>query len=110
MLRALSAPLGILAMTFVVTGCGTAPLAPRSEASPPTVSSSQSAAPTPHLVTVPRIRPYVSVERAKRELARVGLVGESPDVNFPHYFVGTEPTSGTEVEVGSTVQLIIGDG
>jgi hypothetical protein len=61
-------------------------------------------------VKVPHIQPYVSVESARRRLERAGLVGVSPDVQYPHYFVMTRPKSGTRVEVGSEVRLLIGDG
>ncbi len=66
--------------------------------------------PAAEMVEVPHIRAYVEVARAQRRLAAVGLVGVSPDVSFPHYFVRTTPPAGTEVEVGSTVRLRIGDG
>ena len=110
--RSSLALLGALTMAVVVAGCTTSSPARRQANSPPTASSSAPAAPSPspEMVKVPHIPPYVSVARAKKALARVGLVGVAPDVNFAHYFVRTKPASGTEVPVGSTVRLMIGDG
>ncbi len=76
-------------------------------------SSPVSASPVPAaLVDVPKIRPYVSVGRAKRRLGSVGLVGVRRDPALPpyFYFVRTRPRSGTAVEVGSTVEILTGDG
>jgi hypothetical protein len=63
-----------------------------------------------HLVTVPHIKPYVSVERAKRRLEDVGLVGVLREPPGPYYFVATRPKGGTRVQVGSEVRLLVGDG
>jgi hypothetical protein len=62
------------------------------------------------LTTVPLVEYGMSVDKAKEQLADAGLVGWSPDVNFPHYATGTNPSPGTVVEVGTEVQLTIGDG
>jgi hypothetical protein len=94
-------------MSVLIAGCSTAPR----EATPPsTVSSIGIPSKPPTLVKVPYIQRYVSVHPAKEQLAHVGLVGVSPDVDYPHYFVRTRPKSGTTVEQGSTVWLLIGDG
>ncbi len=100
---------------IAAAACATTSAAPEPTLGQPTVSSSLPPAPAPtapaaEMVEVPRIRAYVEVARAQRRLAAVGLVGVSPDVSFPHYFVRTTPPAGTEVEVGSTVRLRIGDG
>ena len=43
-------------------------------------------------------------------LARASLCGQPPDVDFPHYVIGTEPAAGSIVERGTRVTLLIGDG
>lgn len=60
--------------------------------------------------TVPLVEYGTEVADAHELLRRAGLVGESPDVDFPHYITGTKPTAGTVVEVGQTVEMTIGDG
>jgi hypothetical protein len=60
--------------------------------------------------TVPVVEYGESVDDAKARLEQAGLVGKSPDVNFPHYATGTTPAAGHVVPVGSTVELSIGDG
>jgi hypothetical protein len=60
--------------------------------------------------TVPPIRYGISVERAKNQLARAGLTGRSPEVDFPHYATGSRPEPGTVVPDGAEVALTIGDG
>jgi len=102
--------LGLLVVSALGVGCSaTSPADPSAGSSSRPPASSHSAEPK-RLVTVPHIKPYVSVGRAKRQLERAGLVGVSPDVRWPHYFVMTRPKSGTRVEVGSEVWLLIGDG
>ena len=59
---------------------------------------------------MPLIDYGVSVAKAKEQLSRAGLVGSSPEANFPHYATGTNPPAGTVVEVGEEVALTIGDG
>lgn len=102
--------LGLLTVAALAAGCSaTSPANPSVGSTLKPSASNQSAEPT-RFVKVPHIQPYVSVGRAKRELERAGLVGVSPDVQWPHYFVMTRPKSGTKVEVGSEVRLLIGDG
>ena len=95
---------GLLAACSTGAGGGPAQAKPSSHR-----HLSESAA-HPTSVRVPSIRPYVWVERAQRKLARVGIVGLAPHVQFPHYFVRTEPKAGTKVTWGSDVRLVIGDG
>lgn len=60
--------------------------------------------------TVPFIAYGTSVEVAERRLADAGLVGVAPEVDFPHYFTGTEPVAGSVVPSGGEVAITIGDG
>ena len=60
--------------------------------------------------TVPLIDYGTSVVEAEKQLIGAGLVGQAPDVNFPHYATGTNPPAGSVVEVGQVVELTIGDG
>lgn len=62
------------------------------------------------LVKVPKISYGVSVAAARRTLERAGLVGHSPDVDWPHYATGTRPRAGTSVPAGCLVMIRIGDG
>jgi hypothetical protein len=102
--------LGLLTVSALAVGCSaTSPADPIAQSSSRPRASNHSAEPK-RFVTVPHIKPYVSVQRAKRQLERAGLVGVSPDVRWPHYFVMTRPKGGTRVEVGSEVRLLIGDG
>lgn len=66
--------------------------------------------PTPRTTTVPKIRYGTSVDDAMARLARAGLCGQPPDVDFPHYVIGTRPAAGSIVERGTRVALLIGDG
>ncbi len=61
-------------------------------------------------VTVPLVEYGEEVADVKRRLADAGLVAHSPDVDYPHYATGTEPGPGSVVEVGSMVEITIGDG
>jgi hypothetical protein len=102
--------LGLLTVSALAVGCSaTSPAAPSAEPSSRPPARNDSVEPK-RFVSIPHIKPYVSVERAKRQLERAGLLGVSPDVRWPHYFVMTRPKGGTRVEVGSEVQLLIGDG
>jgi hypothetical protein len=60
--------------------------------------------------TVPAIAYGTSVADAKSELAEAGLSGRSPDVESPHYAIGSQPEAGAVVEDGTTIELTIGDG
>ena len=60
--------------------------------------------------TVPRIEYGTSVGQALRILEEAGLRGHEPDVDWPHYVTGTDPDADTEVDVGTRVELEIGDG
>ena len=60
--------------------------------------------------TVPAIKYGTSVDDAMAILARAGLCGESPTVNFPHYVTATDPSAGSVVERGTHVTFMIGDG
>ena len=60
--------------------------------------------------TVPRIEYGTSVDDAMRVLEEAGLRGTEPEVDWPHYVIGTDPEAGTSVPVGSEVRLEIGDG
>ena len=60
--------------------------------------------------TVPSIEYGTSVDDAMGILARAGLCGERPDVDFPHYVTATTPSAGTVVERGTHVTFEIGDG
>ncbi|WP_122817755.1 PASTA domain-containing protein [Nocardioides pantholopis] len=59
---------------------------------------------------VPFVEYGASVRAATRTLSRAGLVATSPDVDFPHYAIGTDPAAGTVVGVGEQVAVRIGDG
>jgi PASTA domain len=59
---------------------------------------------------VPRIKYGSSVDDAMSRLERASLCGQPPDVDFPHYVIGTEPAAGSIVERGTRVTLLIGDG
>lgn len=59
---------------------------------------------------VPTIEYGTSVDEAMAQLERAGLCGHSPDVNFPHYVIGTKPAAGSMVDRGTRVALLIGDG
>ena len=108
-MRPLFAVLGWLVTVALATGC---------EADPPPAATSSQPPPSssPHvdskrLVTVPRIKPYVSIERAQSRLEEVGLVGVvEPEPLGPAYFVATRPEAGTRVALGSEVRLLTGDG
>lgn len=60
--------------------------------------------------SVPFIRVGTSDADAARVLQEAGLEAEPPEVDWPHYVIATEPSAGSVVPVGSTVQLIPGDG
>lgn len=60
--------------------------------------------------TVPAIDLGRGTGGARRLLARAGLVGVAPDVEFPHYVVSTRPRAGSPVAEGSRVALRVGDG
>ncbi len=92
-------------VALALTGCGSDPSTPGEEPAPTPVSL-----PAGTIVEVPRIRPYISVDKALARLAAAGLVGVAPQVDFPHYFVATDPPAGTPVEAGSEIRLEIGDG
>lgn len=64
----------------------------------------------PERTTVPQIRYGTSVADALRILEEAGLRGHEPDVDWPHYVTGTDPAAGTVVDVGTRVELEIGDG
>jgi hypothetical protein len=59
---------------------------------------------------VPAIKYGTSVDDAMAHLERAGLCGQSPNVDFPHYVIGTKPAAGSVVERGAQVALLIGDG
>ncbi len=59
---------------------------------------------------VPAIKYGTSVDSAMVKLERAGLCGQFPDVDFPHYVIGTKPAAGSMVERGTQVVLLIGDG
>lgn len=61
-------------------------------------------------VTVPAITYGASDGEGVRILEDTGLVGVPPDVDWPHYVVGTEPATGSVVAEGSEVALLPGDG
>jgi hypothetical protein len=102
--------LGLLTVSALAVGCSATPPGAANSGSSSRPSASNHSSEPKRFVKVPHIQPYVLVERAKRRLERAGLVGVSPDVQYPHYFVMTRPKSGTRVEVGSEVRLLIGDG
>jgi len=60
--------------------------------------------------TVPTIKYGTSVDDAMAILARAGLCGERPNVDFPHYVTATDPSAGSVVERGTHVTFMIGDG
>lgn len=60
--------------------------------------------------SVPFIRFGTSDADAAQVLQEAGLEAELPDVDWPHYVIATGPSAGSVVPVGSTVQLIPGDG
>ena len=60
--------------------------------------------------TVPLIPYGIPVSGAERLLTDAGLVARAPDVNFPHYAIGTEPPEGTVAPVGTVVDITVGDG
>ena len=60
--------------------------------------------------TVPTIKYGTSVDDAVAILARAGLCGEPPTVDFPHYVTATYPSAGSVVERGTHVTFMIGDG
>jgi hypothetical protein len=59
---------------------------------------------------VPAIKYGTSVDDAMARLERAGLCGQPPNVDFPHYVIGTKPSAGSVVERGTQVALLIGDG
>jgi len=61
-------------------------------------------------VTVPPIELGTPVARAERTLERSGLAARLPQVDWPHYATSTVPPAGTPVPVGSTVEVLPGDG
>lgn len=61
-------------------------------------------------VAVPPISYGASDEDGVRLLEAAGLVGVRPEVDWPHYVVGTEPAAGSVVAEGSEVALVPGDG
>ncbi|GAA1478725.1 hypothetical protein GCM10009623_31710 [Nocardioides aestuarii] len=61
-------------------------------------------------VTVPAISYGASDGESVRILEGAGLVGVPPDVDGPHYVVGTDPAVGSLVVEGSEVALVPGDG
>jgi hypothetical protein len=70
-----------------------------------------SATPVPEgWVTVPAISYGASDGEGVRILEDAGLVGVPPDVDWPHYVVGTDPATGSVVAEGSEVALVPGDG
>jgi hypothetical protein len=60
--------------------------------------------------TVPAVEYGASDAAAVEVLTDAGLVGVPPDVDWPHYVVGTEPSLGSVVAEGSEVALVPGDG
>lgn len=60
--------------------------------------------------SVPFIQVGTSDADAAKVLQEAGLDAEPPEVDWPHYVIATEPSAGSVVPVGSTVQLIPGDG
>jgi hypothetical protein len=60
--------------------------------------------------TVPVFAYGTSVVEAEELLERAGLVGEAPDIDYPHYATGTDPVPGSAVPDGATVAIEIGDG
>lgn len=61
-------------------------------------------------VTVPAISYGAGDGEGVRILEDAGLVGVPPDVDWPHYVVGTDPATGSVVAEGSEVALLPGDG
>jgi hypothetical protein len=60
--------------------------------------------------TVPAVDHGASDADAVEVLDDAGLVAVPPDVDWPHYVVGTEPAVGSVVREGSQVVLVPGDG
>ena len=62
--------------------------------------------------TVPFIDQDTGSIEAVAQLEAAGLAGKRPEDadTFPHYFVGTDPAAGAVVQVGETVDVLIGDG
>jgi hypothetical protein len=60
--------------------------------------------------TVPAVEYGADDDAAVEVLAEAGLVGVPPDVEWPHYVIGTEPAVGSLIAEGSEVALVPGDG
>ncbi|GAA4716674.1 PASTA domain-containing protein [Nocardioides conyzicola] len=60
--------------------------------------------------TVPVVPLGTSDDDAVALLEEAGLVGEAPDVDFPHYVTGTRPAAGLVVPARSSIELEVGDG
>jgi hypothetical protein len=61
-------------------------------------------------LTVPAISYGAGDGEGVRILEEAGLVGVTPDVDWPHYVIGTDPPTGSVVAEGSEVALVPGDG
>lgn len=61
-------------------------------------------------VAVPPLAYGTSDAEASRILSEAELVARIPEVDWPHYVTTSEPPAGSIVEVGSVIDLLIGDG
>ena len=61
-------------------------------------------------VAVPYLGFGTSSDEGVQLLEVAGLLAELPDVNFPHYVVGTTPGAGAVVREGTQVKIQVGDG
>ena len=60
--------------------------------------------------TVPAIKYGTSVKDALQQLARAGLCADAPNLDYPHYVTGANPSAGTDAKRGSLITLMVGDG
>jgi hypothetical protein len=60
--------------------------------------------------TVPFVTYGASDDGAVNAMTAVGLLPVLPDVDSPHYVVGSDPFGGSPVEVGAEVRVLVGDG
>ena len=99
-----------LAAAMLTAACG-----PQAATQPPPPRAAQGCAAVVEATAsgstkVPAIKYGTSVDDAMSQLERAGLCGQPPDVDFPHYVIGTKPPAGSIVERGTRIALLIGDG
>ncbi|MGD9959451.1 PASTA domain-containing protein [Nocardioides sp.] len=97
--------LSVSLLVVLMTACGQG----EREGSDPSCEAVDAALST-EAATVPPIDYGTSVDDAMETLARAGLCGERPDVDFPYYVTGTDPSAGSTVERGTHITFLIGDG